>query len=229
MRFTRSLFAALVALLSLPTFAKDYSGEIHAIENKVQKSFGSNSQLVSAVNAIAVAPIMREMISHSPMTTTLLLETDNTIPPTDRSSRRMQVLEKLKAITETPYELIHLNDLELESRFSAAKMRELLLQRLATIVAKDAAVHVAIVLPDLAASAGSMMTLKSLYEVLEERKFVFTGQEGIQKTYCLEDIDVIFFAESDHSHIPAAFVSRMNHVATIDLNDCELYLRKEGK
>jgi|GEM_PF-3985648 len=229
MRFYRSLFAIFVAVMSFSTFAKDYGGEINDIEKKVQESFGSNADLAAAMNAIAVAPIIRDMISHSPIGATLLLETDNQLAPLERQEHRQRILERLKTITDTPYELIHLSHLEVESRFSATKMRELLMQRLQQIVEDGKALQLAFVLPDLSESAGSLMTIKTIFQILDEHKFIFNDEGGKPKEHYLEDIEFIFFAESDHRHIPAAFAARMNSVATIDLNSCEPELLTEGK
>lgn len=222
-------FVAFLSLcLSLTAFAKDYSHEAGEIERRVNEAFGAETSLAQAMNAVAIAPIMREMIAHAPMSSVLLLESDNAILPPERNLRRKALLEKLQAITATPYQLIHLTDLEFQSRYSAAKMRELLLERLAKVVSRGDAAHIAIVLPDLKTSAGAMMTVKAISQIFEARKFHY-GDKDSGKDYFLENIEFIFFAESKLDDIPAAFLAQINQVATVNLNDCEPRLITEGK
>lgn len=221
---------------------------VQALQNlkkRVQEKFGADGPPVAAaMYPIALGPVMRQVIFYAPLSVSFFLEIPSDVPPPTKDQNRFRLLNKLSAITETPYYVISLQEIELKASPDNFKLKELLTNRLIEILKerKDRPVHIAFRVPNLESSPDSLTSLRLLYQYISQVK-IGNGSH----TYYLENVDFIFFATAPQMNeriaefsrsaleqmmlhrmkIPAPMIARMNQVAAIDLETCEPYLEND--
>ena len=230
--------ASLCLCLSVTARAEDKFERIRLVAQRVEQTFGQGSPLARTMYLVALGPAQRETLFYAPFSTSFFFEESNHLSDAEKDGTRLALLEKLSAISQTPFSIISFNKLENKANLDPERMQELFVDRLAEILSRQNGrpIHIAFLLADIETSPGSLALLRLIYRIIYDVRV-----RGKRDVHSLENVDFIFFAAApkmnesitqlsrselekmmlERLKIPPSLIARLNTITPIHLDRCE--------